>query len=213
MSFAYPGKTNAFSLMQWGSEMLLLKMYEFYLDVDRLTKSFQEKIIYTEVVEVQKRGGKYHLTTTDTVYEADSVVMATEPWVTRKLVRLHAKAPDLISSYVRHVIGIPSSYIQSPQFTFIMFPSKSGMISIGKQADGTYLVYSDAKDVSLDDYFDAYEVIHERAWQPAFFSSSQELIEAEHDQGMYLIGGLNIEGLEDCATTGIWAARQILKSR
>ncbi|MBP9718713.1 hypothetical protein KBD59_05480 [Candidatus Gracilibacteria bacterium] len=213
MSFGYPGNTNAFSLMQWASEMLSLRMYEFHLDITKLTKELKKKIVYGEVIGIKKTKTTYIVDTKDRQYQADNVVVATEPWVTRELIQLDSTSPILMSAYVRHVMGIPSKQIKSTHFTYILFPSKSGIISINRQADGSYLIYTDSKDISIDKYFESHEIIYERPWDPAFIFSSKELIEAKHDKGLYLIGGINIESMEDCATTGIWAARQILRSQ
>jgi hypothetical protein len=211
MSFAYPGKTDGFEMMQWTSEMFLYKMHEFRIDIPKITRGFEDAIIKDTVVSLHTTNNVKTVRTEGTEFEAEFVVVATEPWATASLIGLGKEYnPEVSRSYMRHVIGIPKGIVSGKE-QFIMFPSRSGMAFISKQVDGTYLVCSHSKEVSIDNFFSQYQIIFEKSWDPAFVSSSHELLEAKRGNGIFLAGGYNLEGMEDCAITGIYAARQIIK--
>jgi len=61
------------------------------------------------------------------------------------------------------------------------------------------------------EYFKEYHVIHEQDWQPALAISSHELVDSRQGENLWIAGSTNIEGMEDCALSGIHAASQILR--
>ncbi|MCX6715472.1 MAG: FAD-binding protein [Candidatus Taylorbacteria bacterium] len=209
MSFQYPGKSSAFFFLQWASEMLINTLYEYRLNFNKMIHGFKDKIISTEVLTLKKCQGGYIVECSNgNKYESKNVVIATEPWQAKKFYDVEYNS-DYVKAYMRHVVGVPLRRYSKKNY--VLFSSRADIIAIAKQSDGTYLVYSHEEKLDLSDYFTTFQVLFERWWCPAFLYCRRGLVEADRGDGLYLIGSYNVDGLEDCAITGIWAARQIKK--
>ncbi len=203
---------NGFALLQWASEMLLYPLYEFQLDTEKLMRGCKEKLIRDEVTEIHRVDNRQYIITSHKArYSAKHVVIATEPWVARQLVHIDAKSSDLVSTHFKHIVGVPKGIATKKRY--LMFPSAGAVKSITRQADGSYLIYSDHDQLDLSKYFEAYQVIHAQDWQPALAISSHELVDSRQGENLWIAGAINIEGMEDCALSGIYAASQILEHR
>jgi len=212
IGFSDCANLNGFALAQWASEVLLYPLYEFQLDTERLTRGCQEKLIRDEVTAIDRvDNGQCIITSHKARYSAKHVVVATEPWVARQLVHIDAKPSDLVSTHFKHVVGVPKGITTKKRY--LTFPSASAVKSIARQADGSFLIYSDHDQLDLSKYFEAHKVIHEQDWEPALAISSHELVDSRQGENLWIAGAINIEGMEDCALSGIYAASQVLKHR
>lgn len=211
IGFDHPRKSNAFSFLKWMAEIYLYSMYEFELQTDKLTKGYEQNIVQTTVTDIAKTSeGHYRISTDDQEYEAEYVVVATPAWVTFDLLKIPTKEPFHAKAFVTQIRGTPKG-IAACSKRYIVFPVADEIISITKASDGTYLIYTQSPDVSIDAYFNDIEVLYEKYWDPAFPFCSFELVESEYDTNLYVGSDVNFAGGENAALTGVFAGRQILE--
>jgi hypothetical protein len=94
--------------------------------------------------------------------------------------------------------------------TYSLFPDGRPTLAIARQQDGSTLFCSVHPHPDFDEYFDSWQVVEHRHWNPAFHLEGDALLEGEQAPGLYLIGDHNVCDLEDAYLTGVFAANQIL---
>ena len=84
---------------------------------------------------------------------------------------------------------------------------------VSKEADGTFLFYMrDDVQKDLAVFFDSYEVIARKTWDPAFRMGPRSDFKSEIlGENVFQAGSLNIEGLEDAFLSGRFVASKIKK--
>ena len=211
MSFSDPNKASAFLFLQWASEMLLYTLYEFYMDIPKMINNFKEKIIIDTVKKIDYNDGKYIVKTENNLQiESSYLVMAAEPWLSKDIIDVKLPEYDFTNAHMWHIAGnVRETYKKK---IYVFFPAKASFIVLARQLDDTYIVYADNKDVDLGHCFIDYQIIFEKDWVPAFQYNRYDIFEAEKENGLYFIGSQNLDGLEDSAITGVWAARKIINA-
>ncbi|MFT4532495.1 MAG: hypothetical protein ACI9T8_000518 [Candidatus Saccharimonadales bacterium] len=85
-------------------------------------------------------------------------------------------------------------------------------MSIAKELDGSFLIYSRVAEPDLEEYFSEYSMIATKQWLPAFnLIVEYLLIDQRIDDSTYLAGDFNIAGMEDAYITGIFVDNQVTK--
>lgn len=213
IGFDHYSKSNALDLLKWIAAIYINPMYEFQLKTERLLHGFDSLIKIDEVTEVEaiNNYSGYSVHTKNASYLADYVVVATEPWVTKRLLSMNTREPTYSRSHVRRVVGTPKG-IAATKKRYLCFPSGKGILSITKLSDKSFLVYTNSKSDDISEYFTNYEVIFERTWDPSFTFCSHELVESEYKKNLYIAGDINFAGIEDSALSGVCAANKIIES-
>lgn len=209
MSFTPAHQLSGFFFLLWNSEMMRNNPTEFYFEKEKMIAPFKDKIVIDTTIEITKENDLYHIKTEDGAYTATHVVVATQPWIAKTLLKIE-KQNEPISAYMKHVSGeIKRAFRKKPMH---VYHSQHDIVTLVRQGE-TYLVYHKQPDINLEHYFDSYTIIHEQAWNPAFVHTGPAVIEAKRDQSLYLIGDHQIAGMEDAFITGIYAAHQIIHTR
>jgi len=210
MSFLPTYEGSAFGFLQWSSQLLLSRIYEFQLKKKELMSRFQKWIIKDEVVKIKRMRGVYYLNTKKgRMYCAKHVVIATQPWIAKKLLRLK-RMNNTLSAHMFHLKGRLRPEWQKGREE--LFNPKSKTCVISKQRDGSYLIYTRTAYVDFGHFFEQYSIIGKKYWNPAFPCPGPILLDAEQGPNLYLAGDYNIGGLEDSCITGIYAANKIIES-
>ncbi|MEZ6122650.1 MAG: hypothetical protein R3C49_05670 [Planctomycetaceae bacterium] len=92
--------------------------------------------------------------------------------------------------------------------SIFMFPATENEIGLVHETNETVLLYSRRASPDLNRYFESYEVIARRHWDPAFFIGA-EILEADRGDGLYLIGDHNVCSIEDAMISGMYVARRL----
>jgi hypothetical protein len=199
-------KLNAFSLLLF-SMPLVFRIYEFSLQKDKIKRILQRKIILDTVTQIKKEGDMYLVKTKKKTYSAKNIVVATPPHVSKKLLQLK-KIKKSNSAHMIHVSGELREKWKFREFNF--FPETNPLRVIGHQVDGSYLVCSKNRNPNFKNYFQRYQIIYHKFWDPVFHMEGTVLWECEQDKNLYLIGDHNFPSLEDSYITGLYAANRIL---
>lgn len=205
-------KSNALDLLKWITAVYLHPMFEFRLNIDAILKGCASKIIIGEVTQVgisrDQTGYVVHTKTGE--FYAENVIVATEPWTTRRLLSLPTIEPYYSTCHVRRVVGTPKG-IAATKKRYLCFPSGHGILSMTALPDQSFLVYTKSKSDAIDEYFDSYKILYERTWHPSFTFCSYELLESRQAEGLFIAGDSNFTGIEDCALSGIYAAQKVVE--
>lgn len=200
-------KVSAFDFMRL-SLGLILPAYEFNFLPHEATKGFNDKIITDSVISIEKNKSYEIKTEKGKLYMARHVVIATPALIAQKLINIE-KLKVGSNAYVFHISGLLKEKWRGGQFE--LFESSSPVIFIRKQTDGSYIFYSKIIDPSLEDYFENYNIIFKKYWEPAFNITGNELLGCEQGDRLYLAGDHNVIGLEDAYITGLLSANKILE--
>lgn len=207
-TFTDIGKLNAFSFLQFCLP-LIVPVCKFTFLKDKLIKPFESNIEIDSVSEIIKKDDFYEIRTKDKkTYLARNVVVATPIYVSQKLLNLE-KINDGINAHMFHIRGAVKNEWRKRKIH--VFGPESETPAISKEIDGTYLFYSKTAKPNFEKYFEKYEIIKKKFWNPAFNLIGGELLKVKQDSNLYLIGDYNVCGLEDSFITGIYAANQIVK--
>ena len=187
--------------------LMIISGHEFVLDTEKLTETFKGDIKIDEVAMLSKNGDRYLLQTVEGhEYLARNVVVATEPAVAQKLLGLMEikKGTD---AHIFHVRGAIKDKFRTGMMK--LFGYDEPIFAIAEAADGTYVVHSLVSSLDLSLYFDKWEIIATKYWQPMFATKGNILLDAKQGENLWMIGDHNVIGLEDSFITGLYAAGQI----
>jgi thioredoxin reductase len=206
-TFTSISKLNAFTFLHF-SLPLILPTYEVTFKKEKLVGDFEKDIIKDSVVNIRKEKKGFAIRTKKKTYNAKNVVVATPPHVSKKLLGL-SRIRGPVNAHMFHLKGrIKKKWDFCEQN---LFSDKNRMLAIAHQLNGTYLFYSKGRNPDFNIYFDDYEIITHKYWNPAFNLEGSELWECRQDENLYLIGDHNVCGLEDAFITGVYAAKQIIE--
>ncbi|MCA9082996.1 MAG: NAD(P)-binding protein [Planctomycetaceae bacterium] len=186
---------------------LIIPTYEFEFQLEKLISPFFSRLLRQTVtmVEASAIGSGWMVTTeSGETFSARNLVLATPMNVTRTLVAITEDTNPPSSAYMVHVRGT-----LRPKFrerSIFMFPATESEIGLVHEANETVLLYSRRASPDLSRYFENYEVIARRHWDPAFFIGT-EILEADRGDGLYLIGDHNVCSIEDAMISGMYVAR------
>jgi len=209
ISFISNEDASAFAFMQWSSQLLLSPIHEFTFNSNAITGGIKNNISIDEVKNIQRKKKKYIVSTKKKKYIAKNIVVATEPWITNKLLNLKEKNTP-ICSYLFHIKGKTKKPWTNKKEE--LFDPKSKICVISRQEDGTHLVYSKTKNIQLRKYFKTPRIISKKTWNPALPFPSTLIIDAKQGNNLYITGDYNIGGMEDSFITGIYAANQVIST-
>jgi len=207
-TFSTIQEMNAFSYLQFLLP-LITPIYTFTFEKDKMIKSFQDKIILDTVTDVHFQKNNYKIKTNNQIFQSKNIVLATEINSSKHFADIK-KTNKPVSTYMYHVKGSPKDIILRKKYQ--MFSTLSDVQAIADLQDGTYLFYYKNKHPPLEKYFYKFRVIDSHFWDPAGTINGHILIESNRGNNMYLIGDYNIAGLEESFISGIYAAKQIIKS-
>lgn len=188
---------------------LITPAYEFTFLQDKTTEHFKDKIVLDSVTKIKKDKEYEVYTKSGKLYKARNLVVAVPPTIAQQLLKIK-KIKEGSNASVFHVAGILKESWKGGQFE--LFDSRSPVIFIRKQSDGSFIFYSKVANPHLEDYFLHPKIIFKKQWQPAFNISGNTLLDCEQGEHLYLIGDYNIIGLEDSYITGVCAANKIFSS-
>lgn len=213
--FADANKTNAFYYL--GALVpLVRKTYaaDFRHVIPRITKGFKHNIVLGEITTLEKhKKGQYILKTKNEAHIAQNVVIATPYSYARMFYPVH-KTGIVIPIYVFHIVGKREEVYQGKKVVF--FNSKHHDITIlWKQHTGSDIVFSKIPNPNLEKYYEYHHVIKKIYWRNSLMLSNSvdNWLNQKLDNGLYLASDYNVCGLEDSFNTGVYAAKQIIKSK
>ncbi len=198
-------EANAF-LMLWIWLILVKNGRECTIDIRKMVEGFLPSIIDDEARSIIDTGNGW-LVNGD--IECDVLVMATPINITKMLLGDSSlpeqKATKVFSSIVK---GKPRAIYSQGRYNVL--PAEEKDVVVVQNEDGTYLFCSTQEKYNLEKYFETFEVVERKNWDPAGFFGDR-LIEAKRSERLYVIGDYHFPGLESAYLTGIQAARSISK--
>lgn len=196
--------------MLWLTQPLITATYEYRFDAAVVTQLFQRSIILDEVTALSPTTHGYSISTarhgTETVRH---VVLAVPTPVMQTLLHTtEGKGP--VTTYMYHLQGtVRPAYAKS---RYQVFDDNNLLVIIAAQSDGSYLVYTKAPRNDFSELFLDYQIITKRVWDPAFNVIGPALTKQNRGNNLYVAGEHNICTLEDSYISGVYAARQIIKT-
>jgi glycine/D-amino acid oxidase-like deaminating enzyme len=182
---------------------------ECTVDFEKLVSCFKDKIIQGEAASVSKTSDGWSVTTVSgETYRCKKLVMAAPISVSRDLLGLDLPSQKSIAVYSAIVRGKPRLKYDKGRYNVL--PSNEKDVVVVRNEDGTYTFCSTQKDFDLSTYFEEFEVLERKDWDPAGFFGNT-LIEARWADGLYLIGDYHFPCMEAAFVTGIQAARALVK--
>ncbi|KYK24719.1 hypothetical protein AYK24_05780 [Thermoplasmatales archaeon SG8-52-4] len=207
-TFSNISELNAFSFLQFLLP-LITPIYTFTFEKEKMTESFNHKILLDRVESIEYKNQKYLIKLKKSKISTKNLVLATEINWSKKIAGIK-KTNKPVSTHMYHIKGTPKDVISKKRYH--LFSSNNNVQAVADLKDGTYLFYYKEKKPSLDKYFSKFEIIDSHFWNPAGTINGHELIETNRGNNMYLIGDFNIAGLEESYITGLYCANQIIKS-
>ena len=183
-------------------------IHDFAFYPAKIEKRLDGKVRYEEATSLDKvDGGLWQVTcASGATYEAPDVVVATPGLTTQKLCGLaEIRQPTKLCTY--HVKGTLKPKYASCNAHY--FGDTFDIIAVNVMRDGCYNVYT-RTEISMDPYFDNYEVLDLRVWPESLFVYGETIAPQDMGDGRYVAGDLNGLGLEPACISGIYAANRIL---
>jgi len=192
--------------------LAIVPLYEINFFEDEMLADFRKKIVINSVVRLTKDKGLWQTRAGKDVYWSKNLVVATPPHISKRLLDIK-RANGQAQIHVFHLTGIPKDILEG--FDYHFFSDKidrSDLLAIFRQADGSFLLWSQQINPDLGKYFGQYEIIKHKFWDPALLPQGHVLWECELDKNLYLIGDHNECCLEDAYVTGLYAANRIIEN-
>ncbi len=208
-AFSPPEELSAFILLLTALPFLV-PIYEFTFRLDAMVDGFSHALMRDSVASITQHDVGYRINTQSSgSLVADRVVVATPPHVSQRLLGL----PDIKGPACAHMFELVGS-LREPfsRADINLFSGSDPTLAIARQPDSSILFCSRELAPDLDRYLTSWEVIEHKPWSPAFRLKGHALLECRLTPDLYLIGDHNICGLEDAYLTGLFAARQIVRS-
>ena len=197
---------NAFSFLEFLMP-LITPIYTFKFDKEKMIKSYKERIVIGSVNNVNYKSGAYKISFNGNIIKSKNVVLATEICWSKDFAGVK-KINKPVSTNMLHIKGVPTTNFSEKLYNFFI-PSYP-VQALANLQDGTYLLYYQGEQPSLDEFFKDFEIIVHHNWNHAGTINGHNLVESNRGKNLYLIGDYNVAGLEDAFITGIYAANQIL---
>lgn len=192
------------------SQGLVLPIYRFSFDAVAERGRLGSRLVDATVTAHTEKGGLHEVACSDgRTIQARNVVFATPASVTAQFLEL-GQIRDACRLYVDHVRGTLRPGLDREQMN--LFPFSSPIIFTAVQDDGTHLVYARERQIDLGDLFVEYTVLGRREWEKAMYVSGRAYVEQQYGPSTFVAGDHNGLGLEPAAISGVYAARQILKT-
>lgn len=187
---------------------VITPVHEFELQIQQLTEPFRSAIRTTKVIGITKTHKTWRVETDSAgCLHGENLVLATPISVTKELIAVEEPTNPAVAIYMLHLKGrLRPEYTQHD---FYMLPREGDDIVLVREPNQTMLLYSRNPSPDATPYFESFEVITRKHWDPAFFIGTQ-ILESEQGNGLFLIGDHSICSLEDAFITGLFAANRII---
>lgn len=190
---------------------LVVPIHRFRFDQKAMEQRFAGNLVYDTVCQITDADGKYLLTTeSGQTYEAEYVVVATPAIITKNLLGFKEPLRQTCKLYTFHVRAKLKDKYRRYQMN--LFPFESEIIFTAIQDDGTYLIYTREEKADMYQVCESYDLINMVGWEKAMYVYGDAYVEQKYSDRLYIAGDHNGLGLEPTAISGIYAAKQILKS-
>jgi glycine/D-amino acid oxidase-like deaminating enzyme len=190
-----------------GALPAITAFYEYTFRFDRLTRGFEDSLLFDSATRVARREGHFWIQTRDgREIEAENVVVATPIDVSARLLELGPvkAAIDAHMFLLRGVLRDPWARAE-----YNLFPDGDPVFAIARQEDGSILFCAASSHPDFARCLSSWEVVEYHHWKPAFHLVGDALLGSELGPGLYLIGDHNVCDLEDAFITGVHAAGRI----
>lgn len=192
------------------SQGLVVPIHRFSFDAAAERARLGAHLVEATVTAHVEQDGVHEVTCSDgQVIRARTIVFATPASVTAQFLEL-GEIREACRLYVDHVRGTIRPGLDGEQMN--LFPFTSPVIFTAVQDDGTYLVYAREREIDLGDLFTEHTVIARREWEKAMYVSGRAYVEQQYGPTTFVAGDHNGLGLEPTAISGVYAARQVLKT-
>ena len=208
-TFSKINQMNAFTFMQFLLP-LITPIYTFTFKQDKLTHSFQNKILLDTVQAINYTKGRYIVKTDTATFTAKNVVLATDICTSKKFIDIKQINKPIQTNMV-HIKGTPNKMIARKKYH--LFHSNSNTQAIAHTAENTFLFYHKKDQPHISRYFSNHQTIATHKWDPAGTINGHILLDSIRGNNMYLIGDYNVAGLEESYITGLFCANQILETQ
>ena len=186
------------------------RAYECSFNVERLTRSFSDRIVRGRVIAVRRIDNVWEVrTAASEVFLCDILVMATTVDVTKRLVN----QPEVHNGSQPVNLILVDGQVKPPygEKTYTILPMSQPDVAIVRYDDGTHLVASNRDDCDLSDYFQSHRILETKRWEAPLFIGSN-LVESKRSDSLYLIGDFVLGGMEMAYLTGKYAAFDICQA-
>jgi hypothetical protein len=207
-TFSSISEMNAFSFLQFLLP-LITPIYTFKFEKEKMIKPFKENIKIGTVTDIKYTNNLYRIKSGDSSYYSKNIVLATDILWSKNYAGVK-KVNKPVNTNMLHIKGkLKDNYKQRK---YHLFSPPGNVQAIADLEDGTYLFYFKNNPNLVKDYFYDSQIIGRKDWKPAGTINGHNLIEFNRGKNMYLIGDCNIAGLEESYITGLFCAKQILRS-
>jgi len=195
-----------------------LSYYDWSGVVPKLTKGYEDKIVIDTVTSVRSidDGKAFEVSSGSQSWVAKNLVLAL-PGAARVAfaeavgIKENASPATNVPLHVFHIKGKRRDYykpgcslmlgMKEKVPMFFVLPSTKGQIDV---------LYATIPDPVLEDYYESYEVIEEKHWEPVVQLRSGKFQKLQPKSNVFMIGDHNIGGLEESFLTGLFAANKII---
>ena len=189
--------------------------------INSLTQGYADQIINDTVLNITELadGEGYQVSGKGKQYQAKNVVLAVPGAAGQALLgsldsrwnndKLNVDPAETIPCHVFHVVGKRRT-LYRPKCSLLMGP-KEDIKLFFPLPDGVDVLYSSLATPDFSRYYEEYEIIAQRFWQPAIQLSKQTWRPLQPSSNFFTIGDNNICGLEDSYLTGLFAANKIIE--
>ena len=204
--FHDPRDLPAFIILQCLLPMIV-PTYSFILDFQKIASPFADAIEFNTVTSVHKNGDTLTLETKNgQTHETDIIVLATPMTAANALVAPQ-KIKGIIECSFLHVRGQikPEYAVRGYNFFAI-----KDACAISHEADGSYLYFYTGTN-RVADYFNSWEVITAKTWQPALFLLGDEYLNLNPEPGIFLANDHDVASTEDAFLNGQYTAKLVMQ--
>ncbi|MCR4333838.1 MAG: hypothetical protein NUV60_02395 [Patescibacteria group bacterium] len=186
---------------------LVTPVYRFNFDTKKAVMGISNNLIEDSVIKISKEATVWHLTTVSGKhYVSRYLVLSTPPEVAKKLLPI---------KFDKKGVGINMFYVKATLRRYWgdesveAFTEGSDVVAISREAENSYLVCSNSSSPNLKRFFEKFEIIESKKWDPAFHTIGTDVFDTNPGENLFLTGDYNYPNIEDSFITGIYAANMI----
>ena len=181
VAFTTVDQMTAFTYLHF-LQPLIIPMYAFTFEKERLIKGFKKEFIKAEVIDIKREKSVYRIRTRQHAdYYAKNVVVATPVTVSKRLLNIK-KYRGSVNAYVFHIDGTIRKKFSIGKAQ--LFDVVSEVFAILQNEDGSYLLYSKTSKPKIGEFFSSYKIKGEHYWKPAEFMRKGPLLESKRGKNL-----------------------------
>ena len=185
---------------------MIVPTYSFKMNFPKIMAGFDDAFVKDSVLGISKTGDGFELNAkSGDVYRAKRLVLATPMTVTNKLIAPQ-KIKGTINCSFMHVRGKIKPQYDVRGYNFFGLTEKA---AISKETDGTFL-YFYTKGNKISQYFDSWQVITAKSWDPALMLLGDDYVNHNPAPGLYLANDHDVASTEDAFISGMQIGKLIL---